>query len=191
MNKGVISTGIKCPIIREGDDIASIVVDSVLAATAVYNNGYDFSNDEPFYYDINDKDIIGITESVVARSQGNYVTVDEIANDIKRVMGNPEVITLDNCIYSRNRFAMILKAIARAAGKKVRIYMPSEDEVGNVRSGHKFTGVNYDDYFKNIVENEGKECIIYPWHRDYDPIEDKDVINCCLHNFEQSKRNNP
>ena len=191
MNKGVISMGIKCPIIREGDDIASIVVDSVLAATAVYNNGYDFSNDEPFYYDINDKDIIGITESVVARSQGNYVTVDEIANDIKRVMGNPEVITLDNCIYSRNRFAMILKAIARAAGKKVRIYMPQEDEVGNVRSGHKFTGVNYDEYFKNIIENEGKECIIYPWHRDYDPIEDKDVINCCLHNFEQSKRNNP
>ena len=192
MNKGVISMGIKCPIIREGDDIASIVVDSVLAATAVYNNGYDFSNDEPFYYDINDKDVIGITESVVARSQGNYVTVDEIANDIKRVMGNPEVITLDNCIYSRNRFAMILKAIARAAGKKVRIYMPSEDEVGNVRSGHKFTGVNYDDYFKNIVENEGKECIIYPWHRDcYDAIEDKDNINCCLHDFEQSKRNNP
>ena len=102
MNTGVISMGIKCPIIREGDDIASIVVDSVLAATAVYNNGDDFSIDEPFYYDINDKDIIGITESVVARSQGNYATVDEIANDIKRVMGNPEVITLDNCIYSRN-----------------------------------------------------------------------------------------
>ena len=89
MNTGVISMGVKCPIIREGDDIANIVVDSLLAATAVYNNGYDFSNDEPFYYDINDKDIIGITESVVARSQGNYATVDEIANDIKRVMGNP------------------------------------------------------------------------------------------------------
>lgn len=53
MNTGVISMGIRCPIIREGDDIASIVVDSLLAATAVYNNGYDFSNDEPFYYDMN------------------------------------------------------------------------------------------------------------------------------------------
>ena len=167
MNTGVISMGVKCPIIREGDDIANIVVDSLLGATTGV-------------YSINDKDIIGITESVVARSQGNYVTVDEIANDIKKVMGNPEVITLDNCIYSRNRFAMILKAIARAAGKKVIIYMPQEDEVGNVRSGHKFTGVNYDDYFKNIVESEGKECIIYPWHRDYyDAIEDKDNINCC------------
>ena len=66
--------------------------------------------------------------------------------------------------------------------------MPSEDEVGNVRSGHKFTGVNYDDYFKNIVENEGKECKIYPCRMDYNPIEDKNVINCCLHDFEQSKK---
>ena len=73
----------------------------------------------------------------------------------------------------------------------VDVMTASKDEVGNVRSGHKFTGVNYDDYFKNIVESEGKECKIYPWHRDYDPIKDKDVINCCLHDFERSKKINP
>lgn len=189
MNTGVISMGIKCPIIREGDDIASIVTNAVMEATAVYNNGYAFSNDEPYWYDINNKDIIGITESIVARSQGNYATVDEIAADIRKVMNNPETITLYNCIYSRNRFAMILKAIARAAGKKVRIYMPLKDEVGNVRSGHKFTGVNYDEYFKNIVESEGKECIIYPWEMgEFDAKDYYNVINCCLHNFEDVKK---
>jgi len=74
---------------------------------------------------------------------------------------NADVIFVDRPIYSRNRFAMILKAIARAAGKKVYIYMPGIDEVGNVRNNHPFTKLNYDEYYQSIVENEGKECEIW------------------------------
>jgi len=179
--------GIKCPLIKKGDNLSEIVVDSVLDATLKY---YAYPYHEDTFYDISNNDIIGITESVVARSQGNYVTIDEVAENIKFVMNSPEEITIYNCIYSRNRFAMILKAIARAAKKKVRIYMPAVDEVGNVRSGHKFTGVNYDNYFKDIVESEGKECIIFPWEYTEDNTE-QNVINCCLHDYIESKRNYP
>lgn len=142
---GVSSTGLITPIIREGDDITQIVCDTVL--NAIDN--------------IEDKDIIGITESVIARAEGNYVTVDEVAEDIKNISNNANVIFVDRPIYSRNRFAMILKAIARAAGKKVYIYMPSVDEVGNVVRNHPFTKLNYDEYYKSIVEAEGKECCIF------------------------------
>ena len=142
---GVQSIGLVAPIIRQGDDLAEIVTETVL------NSGIK----------IEDKDIIGITESVVARAQGNYVTIDEVAEDIKRVMGKPETILLYRPIYSRNRFAMILKAFARAAGKKVILWLEEIDEVGNVLRNHPFTGLNYDEYYKSIVEAEGKECDIW------------------------------
>ena len=136
--------GLRAPIVKQGDDLIQIVVDTVL------NSGLE----------IKDKDVLGITESIVARCEGNYVTIDEVADEIKRISNNADVIAVYRPIYSRNRFAMILKAIARAAGKKVYIKMTSYDEVGNVVRNHPFTGLNYDDYYKSIVEGEGKECTI-------------------------------
>ena len=136
--------GLRAPIVKQGDDLVQIIVDTVL------NSGLE----------IKDRDVLGITESIVARNQGNYVTIDEVAEDIRRLSNNADNIFVDRPIYSRNRFAMILKAIARAAGKKVYIYMPMVDEVGNVVRNHPFTKINYDEYYKSIVEAEGKECEI-------------------------------
>lgn len=160
---GVSSTGLIAPIIREGDDLCQIVCDTVL--NAIDN--------------IEDKDIIGITESVVARSQGNYVTVDEVAEDIKKKFNNPEKIHVYKPIYSRNRFAMILKAIARAVKNTVFIVMPNVDEVGNVLKNHPFTGLNYDEYYKSIVEAEGKQCVI-EYINDL-PHSFDDVLDCQIH----------
>ena len=142
--------GLRAPILKQGDDLIQIVVDTVL------NSGLE----------IKDKDVLGITESIVARCEGNYVTIDEVAQEIKEMSNNAEVIEVYKPIYSRNRFAMILKAIARAAGKKVFIYMPPVDEVGNVVHNHPFTKLFYDDYYKSIVEAEGKECKIL--HEEYE-----------------------
>ena len=141
---GTMSMGIKAPILKEGDPIIDIVVNSVLEAT---NN------------QLQDKDVIGITESLVARSLGEYVTINDIVNWIQIYMGFEKTITVVNPIYSRNRFAMILKAIARAA-KDVIIYMPDVDEVGNVRENHPFTGLDYCKYYKQIVNDEGTFCKI-------------------------------
>lgn len=137
---GVQSIGLIAPIIRDGDNLAKIVTETVL------NSGIK----------IEDKDVIGITESVVARAEGNYVTIDEVAEDIKEKLQNPDVITIINPIFSRNRFAMILKAIARAASSRVSIYFPFVDEVGNVFENHPFTNVNYVEYYKDIIKSEGK-----------------------------------
>lgn len=187
---GVSSTGLIAPIIREGDDIAQIVVDTVL-------NSID---------NIEDGDIIGITESVVARAQGNYVTVNEVAEDIKKVIKNTfekeskyvknivknplDSIVLYWPIYSRNRFAMILKAFARATNKTVKLYMPYIDEVGNVLHNHPFTNLNYDEYYKSIVEAEGKECIIKTSPLEVIISEDDTVIDCRLHLPEIAVENN-
>lgn len=163
---GVQSTGLIAPIIREGDNLSKIVVDTVL------NSGIK----------IEDKDIIGITESVVARAQGNYITIDEVAEDIKKVLGTPRIITLFNPIYSRNRFAMILKAFARAAKEKVIIAMKEVDEVGNDLRNHPFTGLNYDEYYKSIVESEGKKCIIITEDDNWnDIVEGEVIVDCRLH----------
>jgi hypothetical protein len=160
---GVSSTGLIAPIIREGDNLAEIVTETVL------NSGIK----------IDDNDVIGITESIVARAEGNYVTVDEIAEEVKRVMGKVDWITLYNPIFSRNRFSMILKGIARAVIKGVNICMDSQDEVGNVYRYHPFTGINYDEYYKSIVENEGKGCYIkYP--NNFIDIDPKYTIDCSL-----------
>lgn len=183
---GVISMGIGCPIIREGDHInlPNIIVDSV--DSEISNTGFT----------INDNDVIGITESVVARAFGNYVTIDEVSEEIKRVMNNPETIVVYNCIYSRNRFSMILKAIARAAKTAVRIYMPEFDEVGNPRMNHPFTGLNYCSYYKKIIESERKTCIMENCSLT-DTISEEwlnktnSVINCCLHDFNKSKKRFP
>ena len=160
---GVSSTGLIAPIIRKGDDICQIVCNTIL--NAIDN--------------IEDGDIIGITESIVARAQGNYVTVDEVAEDNKKKFNNPETILLYNPIYSRNRFAMILKAIARAVKKKVVIHMPDIDEVGNVLKNHPFTGLNYDEYYESIVKAEGKECYICRQNESLGHFDD--VLDCQIH----------
>ena len=160
---GVSLTGLIAPIIRKGDDLAEIVTDVVLDSID----------------NIEDGDVIGITESIVARASGNYVTIDEVAEDIKREMGDVDNIFLHKPIYSRNRFAMILKAFARAAKKSIIIYMPDVDEVGNMLRNHPFTGLNYDEYYKSIVEAEGKDCYIL--HEGEKKDIDCYLVDCGLH----------
>ena len=198
-NVGVISMGIKAPIIREGDNLAKIVVNSVLNATLIDSKFIDVPDpttksgwkiEELKTYDIDDKDVIGITESVVARAAGNYVTIDDIALDIQMKFGGMrEYIVVANPIYSRNRFSMILKAITRATSKGVIIYMPDADEVGNPSGVNQFTGVNIKEYYTDLVNKEGRECIIHDcaWTNE-DKITDKDgMIYCGLHDYEQWK----
>lgn len=175
-NIGVKAIGVKTPIIKEGDDVVKIVVDSVLDATRKT-----YADDNEYYYDINDRDVIGITESVVARSAGLYVTVDEIANDIKLKFGKNAVIILNSMIYSRNRFSMILKGIARGA-KKLYLDMPDFDEVGNPSGVNPFTGVNMKEYYREIVEGEWCECVIVNDEVVYDAT---GTIYCGLHDYRQ------
>lgn len=168
MSKGVISRGVSAPMIKEGDDLVNIVVKSVIDEVKetvtvpfpFYVDGIrTFTTKEEVTYHLNDKDIIGITESVIARAAGQYVTVDEIAADIIKKYGKEPTIELISPIYSRNRFSMILKGIARAA-KALIIYMPEYDEVGNPRGVNPFTGVNIEEYYKEICTNENCECVI-------------------------------
>ena len=199
---GVSAVGIKCPIIHEGDDVEQIVVDSILSATYM-GSTVDRQKDvrgkttnahslvRKNLYDIENKDVFGITESIVARAQGNYVTVDEIADYIKQNYGEKNIILL-NPIYSRNRFSMILKGIARAAKEKVAIYMPDFDEVGNPRGVNPFTGVNMEIYYGKIVGDEGKEYSIHPY--DYEKTDTNEIygddwlmIYCGLHDFNEWK----
>ena len=195
-NTGVISTGIRCPIIREGDDLVKIVVNSVLNATLKDSKFIDVYDEttksgwrvkEVKSYNLNDKDVIGVTESVVARSVGNYVTVDEIALELQMRFGSGKKYILINPIYSRNRFSMILKAIARAASS-VAIYMPEFDEVGNPSGINQFTGVNMKEYYTELVEKEGIKCYIREEDRScYENEQNTVEIYCGLHDYEQWK----
>ena len=167
---GVISRGIQGPIIREGDDIVDIVVQSVYASEKEDN------------YTLKERDIIAVTESVVARAQGNYVSVDHVAQDIRNKF-NTNKLGLVFPILSRNRFSMCLKGIARAMDEVVILFSYPNDEVGNplmARSAyvphmysevtsyneadflatfgspvHPFTGVNYLDFYREVIESEG------------------------------------
>ncbi|HIY05725.1 MAG TPA: coenzyme F420-0:L-glutamate ligase [Candidatus Evtepia faecigallinarum] len=167
---GVISRGIQGPIIREGDDIVDIVVQSVYASEKADN------------YSLQDRDVIAVTESVVARAQGNYVTVDQVAQDIRNKYPQKK-LGLVFPILSRNRFSMCLKGIARAMDEVVILFSYPNDEVGNPLmlrqaflknrySGvyefeeadfvktfgspvHPFTGVNYLDFYRQVIEEEG------------------------------------
>ena len=115
---GTVSRGIRCPIIREGDDLAKVVVDSVL----------DAAKSEGF--ELRDRDVVSITESIVARSQGNYASVEAIASDVKAKLGG-ETIGVILPILSRNRFAICLRGIAMGAKKVVLMLSYPSDEVGN------------------------------------------------------------
>lgn len=189
-NKGVVSTGVRTPIIREGDDLVEIVVNSVLNTTfsgSSIKMGSTGKWLERKNYDLSDRDVIGITESVIARAAGFYVTVDEIADYIVKNYSKKDIILL-NPIYSRNRFSMILKAVARAADKQVVIYMPDFDEVGNPRGVNPFTGVDIEAYYREIVENEGKECKVY--HSSAAPVHTAEflTIYCGLHDYQSWKK---
>ncbi len=172
---GTISIGVRAPIIREGDNLAEIVTNSILSASEKHN------------IPIDDKDVIAMTESIVARSEGNYVSVDDITTSIKKHFGNDSEIVVIWPILSRNRFAMCLKGIARAAKRIVLILKYPSDEVGNClvneedlknlkeikcideqeyrkvfgeNVAHKFTGVDYVDYYKKLIQSENCEAEI-------------------------------
>ena len=115
---GTTSRGIRCPIIREGDDLAQIVVDSVIEAA------------ESEGFQLRDRDVVGVTESVVARAQGNYASVDAIAQDVRTKLGG-ETVGVIFPILSRNRFAICLRGIARGCKKVVLMLSYPSDEVGN------------------------------------------------------------
>ena len=202
---GTISRGVRAPIIRENDDIVQIVVDSVVNASV--SEGFEF----------HDKDVIGITEAVVARAQGNYATVDDIATDIKNKYTEGTVGVVFP-ILSRNRFSICLKGIARGAKKVVLMLSYPSDEVGNHLVSldqldehnvnpwsdvlteakyrdlfgyqkHHFTGVDYVEYYRSLVEAEGAECEIIFANDVRTILNYTDSVLCCdIHTRHRSKR---
>jgi hypothetical protein len=200
-NVGVMSIGIKLPILKESDDVKTEVVKAVLNSTFIKSttefvdsnttkSGY--KAEEVKEYDLNNRDVIGITESLVARLTGNYVTVDEIASWIKNKFGEVKNIYVLNPIYSRNRFSMILKAFARAASSKIVITMPPYDEVGNPSGRNKFTGVDIEQYYFDVISKE--ECSTVFYKHDFRtfglPFDKKDslIIYCGLHDYKEIKQ---
>ncbi len=202
---GTISRGVRAPIIREGDDIASIVVDSVIAAAK--SEGFE----------LRDKDVVGITEAVVARAQGNYATIDDIAYDVKQKF--PEgTIGVIFPILSRNRFAICLKGIAKGAKKIILMLSYPSDEVGNHLVSldqldekgvnpwsdvlteeqyrelfgyqkHHFTGVDYVEYYHNLIEEMGAEAQIVFANDARSILKFTDHVLCCdIHSRQRSKR---
>lgn len=164
MNKGVISRGIQIPFINGGDNITGIVADAVLDTVRTTNL------DGSIIYDINDKDVIGVAESIVSRALNQYVTVDNIAADIENKYGKGASIVLIAPIYSIDRFSIILKGIARTAGKLV-FYLPEFDEVGN-------RCVNIMECYSEICASENCECVMdgMEWKNRKYPI-----LDCRLH----------
>lgn len=202
---GTVARGLRCPIINEGDDIAAITVDSVLKAS------------EAEGFSIQDKDIVAITESVVARAQGNYATIDDIAHDIK-LKFNEDTIGVVFPILSRNRFASCLQGIAKGAKKIVLMLSYPSDEVGNHLvdldqldekgvnpwtnvltekqfreyfgyNKHRFTGVDYVEYYKSIVEDFGIECEIIFSNNPKSILDyTKSVLACDIHSRMRTKK---
>ena len=202
---GTISRGVRCPIIREGDDLASIVVDSVLEAA------------ESEGFEMRDKDVVAITESIVARSQGNYASVDAIAEDVKAKLGG-ETIGVIFPILSRNRFAICLRGIAKGAKKIVLMLSYPSDEVGNHlisvdaldeagvnpysdvlslekyrelfgENKHEFTGVDYVEYYQNLIKEEGCDVeVIFANSAKTILNYTKNVLTCDIHTRARTKR---
>ena len=202
---GTVSRGVRAPIIRQGDDLAKIVVDSVLAAA------------ESEGFELRDKDVVAVTEAVVARAQGNYASIDQIAKDVKNKFGDNTVGILFP-ITSRNRFAICLKGIAMGCKKVVLMLSYPSDEVGNHlitpdmldESGvnpwsdvlteekyrelfgyekHQFTGVDYVDYYKNLIKEAGAEVEIV-FANNPKAILDytKYILNCDIHTRARTKK---
>ncbi len=202
---GTVSRGLRCPIINEGDQIEQIVVDSVLKASEVEG------------FSIQDRDIVSITESIVARAQGNYATIDQIATDIQQKFGK-ETVGVIFPILSRNRFSNILRGVAKGAKKVVIMLSYPSDEVGNHLISldmldekgvnpwtdvlteqqfrqlfgyqkHTFTGVDYIDYYRELVEEFGTECeIIFSQKPKTILNYTKHVLACDIHTRFRTKR---
>ena len=202
---GTVSRGIRAPIIREGDDLKNIVVESVLEAAA--QDGFAF----------HDRDIVAMTEAIVARAQGNYATVDDIAADVRQKLGG-ETVGVIFPILSRNRFAICLRGIARGAKKVVLMLSYPSDEVGNHLvdwdslddkgvdpyrdvltleqyralfgyQKHRFTGVDYVDYYAELIRGCGAEVEIL-FANDAREIlkHTKNVIHCDIHTRARTSR---
>ena len=202
---GTVSRGVRCPIIREGDNLCDIVVNSVLEAAQ--SEGFELRN----------RDVVGITESIVARAQGNYATVDAIAEDVKAKTGG-ETVGVIFPITSRNRFAINLKGIAMGCKKVVLMLSYPSDEVGNAlltydqidaaginpysdvltleryrelfgENIHEFTGVDYVDYYSNIVKEAGAEVEVIFANQAKTILDYTDcIINCDIHTRVRTKR---
>ncbi|MBQ9399651.1 MAG: coenzyme F420-0:L-glutamate ligase [Bacteroidales bacterium] len=202
---GTVSRGIRCPIIRMGDDLAAIVTESVLEA----------AREEGF--SLRDRDVISVTESVVARSQGNYATVDDIAKDVRAKLGGGTIGVIFP-ILSRNRFAICLRGIARGASKVVLMLSYPSDEVGNELvsldsldeagvnpysdvlsleryrelfgvNPHPFTGVDYVDYYGSIIRENGAEVEIIFANNPRTILKYTDaVLTCDIHTRKRTKR---
>ncbi len=202
---GTVSRGIRCPIFREGDDLGSQVVDSVLEAA------------EAEGFEIRDKDVICITESVVARCQGNYASIDAIAEDVRNKLGG-DTIGIIWPILSRNRFAICLRGMAKGAKKVVLMLSYPSDEVGNAlltldqldeagvnpysdvltlekyrelfgENRHQFTGVDYVKYYGDLIREMGAEAeIIFANHADEILNYTNNVIACDIHTRARTKR---
>ncbi len=202
---GTVSRGVRAPIIRQGDDLAQIVVDSVLAAA------------ESERFEIHDKDVIAVTEAVVARSQGNYATTQQIAADVKRKFGDDTVGILFP-ILSRNRFAVCLKGIAMGCRKIVLMLSYPSDEVGNHLidldlldekgvnpwsdvlteatyrqlfgyQKHYFTGVDYVEYYKQLITDAGAEAEVIFANNAKAILQYTDtVLTCDIHTRQRTKR---
>ena len=202
---GTVSRGIKLPIIKQGDDLANIVVGNVLAA----------AKEAPF--ELHDRDVIAITESVVARCQGNYASVDDIAADIKNKFPTGELGVIFP-ILSRNRFAILLKGFARGSKKIYLMLSYPSDEVGNAlltydeldEKGvnpysdvlsleqyrklfgykvHEFTGVDYIDYYVDLIKKEGCEVEVIFANQPKAILEyTTNVLACDIHTRNRTKR---
>ena len=202
---GTVVRGLRAPIIKEGEDITEIVATTVLKAAEVEG------------FSITDKDIVAITESVVGRAQGNYASIDHIAKDIKSKFGD-DTIGVIFPILSRNRFAICLRGISKGAKKIVLMLSYPSDEVGNHLvdideldekgvnpwtdvltekqfreyfgyKKHTFTGIDYIDYYKSLVEEYGVECEVI-FSNNPKTILDytKSVLTCDIHTRVRTKR---
>ena len=202
---GTVSRGIRCPIIREGDDMATIVVQSVIEAA------------ESEGFQLRDRDVIAVTESVVARSQGNYASVDAIAKDVRAKLGG-ETVGVIFPILSRNRFAICLRGIARGSKKVVLMLSYPSDEVGNElvsldkldeaginpysdvltekeyrklfgENLHPFTLVDYVKYYGDLIREEGAEAeIIFANNPRVILNYTKNVLHCDIHTRARTHR---
>ncbi len=202
---GTVSRGIRCPIIREGDNLAEIVATSVLEAAEIEG------------FEIRDRDVISITESIVARAQGNYASVDDIAADVRAKLGG-ETIGVIFPILSRNRFAICLRGIAKGAKKVVLMFSYPSDEVGNELvsldkldeagvnpysdvltlekyrelfgvNKHEFTGVDYVEYYGNLIRESGAEVEIIFANQAKAILDYADcILNCDIHTRARTKR---
>ena len=204
---GTVSRGIRAPIIREGDDLAQIVTKCILEASV----------DPDWGFKVRDKDVIAMTEAIAARAQGNYATVDDIAQDVKNKLGG-ETVGVVFPITSRNRFAVCLRGIARGAKKVIIQLSYPSDEVGNKLidpdivemkgvdpykdvlsleryrelfgyNKHRFTGMDYIQYYEDVVREAGADCEIVFANNPRVIMDYTQNILCCdIHTLAHTKR---